>query len=58
MKNFWILFAGVIILLVAVFLDSLGLETKEGFGLVQIGGLVAGAVLILIGLIRKGKKKA
>ena len=45
-------------LLVALFLDHFGLNSKEGFGLVQIAGLVAGAVLILVGHIGKGRKKA
>ncbi|HRZ42494.1 MAG TPA: hypothetical protein P5228_07315 [Bacteroidales bacterium] len=58
MKKFWFILAGVIVVVGSVFLDQFGLNTKEGFGLVQIAGLVVGAVLILVGLIVKGKKKA
>ena len=58
MKKTLFVIVGVVVLLVALFLDHFGLNTKEGFGLVQIAGLVAGAVLILVGLIGKGKKKA
>jgi hypothetical protein len=49
---------GVVVLLVALFLDNFGLPTKEGFGLVQIAGMAVGAALILVGLIGKWKKKA
>ncbi len=57
MKNTLIFIIGIIILVLAVVLDYLGLNTKEGFGLVQIAGVVIGAVLIIVGLIRMGKKK-
>jgi hypothetical protein len=57
MKNTLIFVLGIIILVFAVILDKLGLNTKEGFGLIQIAGVVVGAALIIYGLIKMGKKK-
>jgi hypothetical protein len=58
MKNTWILLLGLLILIFSLVLDMLGMNTKEGFGLVQILGTVIGAVLIIYGIVmmRKGKK--
>lgn len=56
MKKFWFIIIGVVILLVFLFLDQFGLDTKPGYGLVQIAGMVLGAALIIYGLL--GKKKA
>lgn len=57
MKNTLIFVLGIIILVLAVILDMLGFNTKEGFGLIQIAGVVVGAILIIYGLIKMGKKK-
>jgi hypothetical protein len=58
MKNTLIFVLGIIVLVFAVILDMLGFNTKEGFGLIQIAGVVVGAVLIIYGLIKMGKKKS
>jgi len=57
MKNTLIFVLGIIILVLASILDMLGLNTKEGFGLIQIAGVVVGAALIIYGLIKMGKRK-
>lgn len=57
MKNTWILLLGLLILIFSLILDMLGLNTKEGFGLVQIIGTVIGAVLVIYGLVMMTKKK-
>lgn len=57
MKKKLMLVLGIIILGFALSLDYLGLNTKEGFGLVQLGGIAVGAILIIFSFIKTGTKK-
>lgn len=58
MKNTLIFIVGLVILVLALILDLIGIpNTKDGFGLVQIIGAVVGAVLVVYGLVKMGKKK-
>lgn len=48
--------AGILILILFLTADHIGLGRARGvFGLHQIGGAVLGAILLVIGLVRKTK---
>ncbi|PKP36450.1 MAG: hypothetical protein CVT98_07895 [Bacteroidetes bacterium HGW-Bacteroidetes-15] len=40
---------GLIVLLLSIFLDEIGIGSTPGYGLVQIAGMVVGAVMIIYG---------
>ena len=56
MKKALLLIIGIVILLVAIFLDYFGFNTKPGYGIIQIIGMVVGGALIIFGLVMKSKK--
>lgn len=56
MKKNILLIAGVIILLVSLIADTLGVGREPGFGYLQIGGTLIGALLIVLGLLKLRKK--
>jgi hypothetical protein len=40
---------GLVVILLSVFLDEIGIGSTPGYGLVQIAGMIVGAIMVIYG---------
>ena len=50
-KDIILLVAGVVLLIVSLTADMIGIGGHAGFGMFQIGGIVAGVIIAVVGLV-------
>ncbi len=55
--GFVLVAVGIIIFLVSLFADPLGIGGYPGLGVKQIGGMILGLVIIIVGYMRQRKTK-
>jgi hypothetical protein len=51
-----LLVAGIVVLLLSLLADALRVGTWAGFGYYQIGGIIVGAIVAVVGLVLTLKK--
>ena len=51
-----LLVVGIGVLLLSLLADVLGIGTRAGFGYYQIGGIIVGAIVAIVGLVLTLKK--
>ena len=53
-----LLVVGIIVLVLSLLLDVIGIGRAPGFGYYQIGGIIIGAIVAIVGGVLMGKKHA
>lgn len=53
-----LLVVGIIVLVLSLLLDVIGIGRAPGFGYYQIGGIIIGAIVAIVGGVLMGKKPA
>ncbi len=51
-----LLVVGIVILVLSLALDAIGIGRTPGFGWYQIGGIIVGAIVTIVGAVLASKK--